>query len=151
VADVIVRPPEASDEQDWRALWQGFQTHFGGAIPAQASAQTWRLLLDESAPLNGLLAIAGGRACGLAHYSFTPFAWTATPVCFLQDLYVDESARGLGAGRALVQGVYDVAQAAGAANVFWLADAADERLLRFYRAIALETPYVRFMQKPWEW
>ncbi len=151
MADVIVRPPEASDEQDWRALWQGFQTHFGGAIPAQASAQTWRLLLDQSAPLHSLLAIAGGRACGLVHYSFTPFAWTATPVCFLQDLYVDESARGLGAGRALVQGVYDAAQAAGAANVFWLADVKDNRLLQFYRTIALETPYVRFMQKPWAW
>lgn len=151
MADVIVRALEAADQQVWRSLWQGFQTHFGGAVPPEVTGKTWDTLLDSVEPLNGLVAIKAGRPCGIVHFSFTPFAWTASPVCFLQDLYVDESARGSGAGRALVQGVYEAAQARGAANVFWLADAADERLLQFYRGIAVETPFVRFMQKPWAW
>ena len=151
MADVTVRPPCAADEGDWRRLWDGFQAHFGGAVPADVSARTWQLLLDDTAPIYGLLAEAGGVPCGIAHYSFTPFSWTASPVCFLQDLYVDETARGSGAGRALVEGVYAAAAAAGAANVFWLADAEDEPLKRFYGRIAVETPFVRFMQKPWDW
>lgn len=148
---MIVRPLQADDEQPWLALWQGFQDHFAGAVPPAVSRQTWGVLLDASQPLHGLLAIADGQACGLVHYSFTPFAWTASPVCFLQDLFVDETARGSGVGRALAQGVYAAAQAGGAANVFWLANAANERLLQFYRGIALETPFVRFIQKPWAW
>lgn len=151
MADVIVRPPRAADEAGWQLLWRGFQTHFGGTVPAEVSARTWHLLLDDAAPLHALLAEAEGAPCGMVHYSFTPFSWTASPVCFLQDLYVDEAARGSGAGRALVEGIYVAAAAAGAANVFWLVDAEDEPLKRFYGRIAVETPYVRFMQKPWDW
>jgi GNAT superfamily N-acetyltransferase len=151
MADVIVRPAEAADEAAWRRLWCGFQAHFGGAVPGGVSTRTWQMLLDSASPLHGLLAEAGGPVCGLVHYSFTPFAWTASPVCFLQDLYVDETARGSGAGRALVEGVYEAAAAAGAANVFWLVDPADEPLKLFYARLAVETPFVRFMQKPWEW
>ena len=151
MADVIVRPLAAADEASWRALWQGFQHHFGGVVPRDVTGRTWGKILDPAEALNGLLAILDNRACGMVHFSYTPFAWTASPVCFLQDLYVDETARGSGAGRALVEGVYEAAKATGAANVFWLADAHDERLKDFYRSVAIETPFVRFMQKPWDW
>ena len=151
MADVIVRPLEASDESAWRALWQGFQQHFSGAVPPAVSRQAWDMLLDPAQPLHGLIAARKDDPCGLVHYSFTPFAWTASPVCFLQDLYVDDAVRGSGAGRALVRAVYEAAEAAGASNVFWLSDAHDERLKAFYRSVAVETPFVRFMQKPWAW
>lgn len=151
MADVTVRPPCAADETAWWRLWSGFQAHFGGNVPDAISTRTWQLVLDGNSPLHGLLAEAGGSVYGMVHYSFTPFAWTASPVCFLQDLYVAEAARGTGAGRALVEGVYEAAAAAGAANVFWLADPADEPLKLFYSRLAIETPFVRFMQKPWDW
>ena len=151
MADVGVRALGPADKAAWRGLWGGYQQHFGGCVPEDVCDRTWAQLLDETVPLHGLLAEVNAKPCGLVHYSITPFAWTASPVCFLQDLFVEEGGRGSGAGRALVQAVYQRAEAAGASNVFWLADMADERLCRFYATIAVQTPYVRFMQKPWNW
>lgn len=151
MADVTVRPPTPGDEVDWRRLWACFQAHFGGTVPDDVTRRTWSKLLAADEAIYALVATSRGKVCGIVHYSLTPFAWTASPVCFLQDLYVDPEARGSGAGRALVEGVYAAAELSGAANVFWLAALDDEPLMTFYRRIAVETPFVRFMQKPWQW
>jgi GNAT superfamily N-acetyltransferase len=39
---------------------------------------------------------------------------------YLQDLFVADSARGLGLGRALIEAVYEKAKADGCSRVHWL-------------------------------
>ncbi len=140
-----------ADRPAWDALWAGYQQHFNGCVPADVSERSWGMMVDPASGLECLVAQADGAPCGFVHYSFTQFAWTAGPLCFLQDLYVNQAARGHGAGRALVEAVYEAATHVGAANVFWLGNVHDDNLKAFYRQIAVETPYVRFMQKPWAW
>ena len=41
------------------------------------------------------------------------------PVCYLQDLFTREQARGQGVGRALINAVYDRAREAGSTRVYW--------------------------------
>jgi hypothetical protein len=55
------------------------------------------------------------RPVGKFHRS----SWTPGNYCYLWDLFVAESARGLGSGRAL-EAVYDKAETAGASRVHWL-------------------------------
>ena len=40
-------------------------------------------------------------------------------LCYLQDLFTLESQRGRGVGRALIEGVYKEAKAAGIQRVYW--------------------------------
>jgi GNAT superfamily N-acetyltransferase len=41
------------------------------------------------------------------------------PICYLQDLFTVQAARGKGVGRALIEGVYHQAMLAGCPRVYW--------------------------------
>lgn len=54
--------------------------------------------LAAGTELRGLGARLDGRLAGLAHYFFHSAFWSGE-ACYLQDLFVDETLRGQGAGR----------------------------------------------------
>lgn len=140
------------DEADWMRLWSDWQRHMKGAVPAEVTRHSWRLALDPDSRLIILLArSSAGEALGFATVSFAPFAWTGSDVAFLQDLFVSESARGQGAGEALLKAVYADADERGASQVYWMVDETDAKLQRFYERNAVRTPYMRFMREPWPW
>ena len=72
---------------------------------------TWARFFDGYEPVHGLVAESGGALLGLTHYLFHRSTTLIEPVCYLQDLFTAEAARGKGVGRALIEGVYEQAQA----------------------------------------
>ncbi|HLX17324.1 MAG TPA: GNAT family N-acetyltransferase, partial [Bradyrhizobium sp.] len=74
---------------------------------------------DAYEPVHALVAESGGRLLGLTHYLFHRSTTAIAPVCYLQDLFTDNAARGKGVGRALIEGVYEQAKRAGAPRVYW--------------------------------
>lgn len=148
----VVRKAAEKDRAQWMLLWREWQAHMHGAVPAEVSARSFDMILDESSRLSSLLAFdSSGHAVGFANISTTPFAWTGGPIVFLQDLFVSDAWRGSGAGRALMDAVYAEADNIGAAQVFWFVGEADTRLQGFYQSLGMRTPYLRFMRKPWAW
>ncbi|MFZ5674879.1 MAG: GNAT family N-acetyltransferase [Pseudomonadota bacterium] len=149
---IRVTRARAEDETDWKRLWGDWQRHMKGTVPAEVTGRSWRQALAPESRLVIFLARRGdGGALGFATVSFAPFAWTGSDVAFLQDLFVSESARGQGAGEALLKAIYADADARGVAQVYWMVDETDEKLQRFYERHAIRTPYVRFMRAPWPW
>ncbi|MBL8893346.1 MAG: GNAT family N-acetyltransferase [Rhizobiales bacterium] len=142
----------AADRADWQRLWQAWQDHMEGAVPAAVTTASWDLMMREDSGLTALIArTANGGAIGFANVSTTTFAWTGGPTLFLQDLFVTDEARGAGVGEALLKGVYDLADEIGASQVFWMVDEDDARLQGFYARHGIRTPYLRYMRRPWPW
>ncbi|MFO0994436.1 MAG: GNAT family N-acetyltransferase [Hyphomicrobiales bacterium] len=142
----------ATDRADWERLWQAWQDHMEGEVPTAVTAASWDLMTREDSGLTAFIAREpNGSAIGFANVSTTPFAWTGGPTLFLQDLFVLEEARGVGAGEALLKGVYDLADEIGASQVFWMVDEDNERLQGFYVRHGIRTPYLRYMRRPWPW
>ncbi|MBL8908869.1 MAG: GNAT family N-acetyltransferase [Rhizobiales bacterium] len=150
--EVTVARVTAADRADWERLWQAWQDYMEGAVPMAVTAASWRLMMCDDGGLTALIArMAVGTAVGFANVSSTPFAWTGGPVLFLQDLFVQEEARGAGVGEALLRGVYDLADEIGASQVFWMVDEDNARLQAFYARHGIRTPYLRYMRRPWPW
>jgi GNAT superfamily N-acetyltransferase len=119
---------------------------------ADGKSRARQMLCDEKSGLLGLIAkTEDGESVGLVHASLTPFAWAGGPILYVQDLFVKASARGQGAGSILMNAVYRLADEKGASNVFWLTNAEDVVLRRFYDRHAVHTRYVRFMGHDWPW
>jgi GNAT superfamily N-acetyltransferase len=59
----------------------------------------------------------GSPAAGVCQLRFRHSVWTSSEDCWLEDLFVRDSVRGLGLGRALVQAAMDRARERGCARI----------------------------------
>ena len=118
---LTIRNLEATDEAPWRALWKGYCEFYQTEMAGSVTDETWRRLLDASE--EGMFSLV---ACGKdeAVIGFTncvvhSITWSETPVCYLEDLFVDPAARNSGAGRALIEAVLEKGRANGWHRVYW--------------------------------
>lgn len=119
MGETIIRKAEARDEARWRALWDGYVAFYRAAVTEEATANTWRLILDPDSRIEALVAEQDGRVIGLCNYLFHDSTWSTQPICYLQDLYVDPEARGGGAAKRLILACEEEAKKAGAFRLYW--------------------------------
>lgn len=141
-----IRLVTAADHAAWLPLWQGYQRFYNADIAAEVSALTWQRFLDPAEPMFAALAWQDGVAVGLVHWIFHRSCWTVSDYCYLQDLYVAETVRGGGVGRALIEQVYAAAQAYGANRVHWLTQEDNTQARQLYDRIASRSGFIQYRQ-----
>lgn len=140
-----IRRLSPDDEAEWRELWKGYLEFYETTVPELVYATSFqRLISDTESDYHGIVAEADGRLIGLTHYIFHRHGWRIENVVYLQDLYVDPSARGTGAGRALIEAVYDAADDAGCPSVYWLTQDFNHTARRLYDRIGKLTPFIKY-------
>jgi len=140
-----IRPLQETDWDDWKRLWTGYLTYYETSVSDEVYDTTFaRLLGNDPHDYSGLVAEREGELIGLTHYLFHRHGWKIENVCYLQDLYVDPSARGTHAGRALIEAVYKAADAAGAPSVYWLTQDFNEAGRRLYDRVGTLTPFIKY-------
>ncbi len=82
-----------------------------------------------------LIAEVDGSACGFALYFQNYSTFLAKPGIYLEDLYVRESARGLGVGLKLIASVAKRAVELDCGRFEWAVLDWNEPALKFYRAL----------------
>lgn len=144
---VTVRALRADDRADWAEMWHDYLVFYKSAVPdATYDTLFARLLGDDPQDFNALVAEQDGRLVGLTHYLFHRHAWKVENVCYLQDLYARPETRGTGVGRALIEAVYEVADANGTPSVYWLTQDFNETARLLYDRIADLTPFIRYQR-----
>lgn len=141
---ITVRPLEPGDHAVWDPLWRGYLTFYQTAIADDVRAITWARLLDPAEPMKGGLALRDGVAVGLVHHIRHRSCWTVGDYIYLQDLFVAESVRGGGAGRALIEHVYEIARSTGCNRVHWLTHETNQDAMKLYDRIADRSGFVQY-------
>jgi GNAT superfamily N-acetyltransferase len=145
MSELQIRPLQVGDEAEWRHLWTLYLQYYESEVPQAVYSTTFaRLLSGDDNEFSGLIALHRGRPVGLTHYLFHRHCWSVENVCYLQDLYVDESRRGTGAGRALIEAVYAAADEAGCPSVYWLTQHFNKAGRRLYDRVGQLTPFIRY-------
>ncbi|RPE27934.1 GNAT family N-acetyltransferase [Kitasatospora cineracea] len=140
---IVIRDLAAADEKDWRRLWAGYLDFYESTVPAAVTDSTWRRLLDPHQPLLGRVAERDGTVIGITNSVLHHSTWLTGQVCYLEDLFVDPARRGLGAGRLLLQDLFDLATARGWARVHWLT-AHDNPARRLYDTFVPADRFVHY-------
>jgi len=144
---VRIRPLCASDEAAWRALWTEYLTFYKSSVPEAVYQSTFaRLIGDDAQDFNALVADQDGTLIGLTHYLFHRHCWRVENTCYLQDLYVSPDARGTGTGRALIEAVYEAADAAGAPGVYWLTQDDNAAGRQLYDRVGSLTNFIKYVR-----
>jgi len=112
------------------------------ALPNEIANTTWGRLLAESEPVHALVAEIDDALVGVAHYIFHRSTIRLGNTCYLQGLYTAPEARGVGVGRALIEGVYRAARAAGAPQVYWHTQESNAGARALYDKLALDSGFV---------
>ena len=136
----VIRPVRRDDYEQWRPLWDGYNSFYGRsgptALPESITATTWERFFSDSEPVHALVAASGEELIGLVHYLFHRSTTRLREVCYLQDLYTKQAARGRGAGRQLIHAVYEAARQMGSSRVYWLTQASNSAARTLYDQVA---------------
>ena len=146
-----VRPAQPADEADWRRLWQSYCKFYATSISPEITDLLWRRILDPGSPIHALVAPVaaasgtGGGLAGIANYVLHPYTWGAGELCYLEDLFVAEDARGRGAGSALIGTLAGMAQEKRWPRVYWHTHRLNEVARSLYDKITPPDPFIRYV------
>ncbi len=118
---LTIRDLTASDEARWRELWKGYCDFYETEMADSVTDITWQRLLDANeVKMFSLVACdEKGAVIGFVNCVLHPLTWSAQPVCYLEDLFVDPAVRKMGAGGALIEAVKKRASAEGWHRIYW--------------------------------
>ena len=142
--DLVVRPLVQQDREAWLTLWRGYLDFYGASVADDVTALTWDRLNDPIESMFGLVAEHEGAVIGFAICVLHRSTWARQHYCYLEDLYVGEDVRGLGAGRALIEAVYARADELGAERVYWVTQETNATARVLYDAVAKRTGFVQY-------
>ena len=139
---MIDRLTEA-DRPRWTELWTAYLDFYATTLPPEQFDRTWtRLMAGQS--LHGFALRHQGQLVGITHYLFHESSWTMRPLCYLQDLFIDPAARGLGGGRRLIEAVADAARNAGSPRLYWMTQTHNDVARRLYDRLAKHNDFIRY-------
>ena len=118
--NVTIRRIEPRDEQRWRELWDGY-CRFYERDPSEAiTLHLWHRIMDSASSLHAIVAVSdGGGVTGIANYIIHENTSTLTPVCYLQDLFVDPVLRAGGVGRQLIDWLVGEMKTQNWSRLYW--------------------------------
>jgi len=143
---VTVRRIEARDEPRWRALWEGYCRFYERSLSDDITRHTWQRIMDGGSPVHAIVAERDGSGViGIANYILHENTWTLTPVCYLEDLYVDPAQRAVGVGRQLIDWLVAEMQARGWSRLYWNTKENNYRARGLYDKYTPRDPLVRYL------
>jgi GNAT superfamily N-acetyltransferase len=144
---IDIAPLTTEDFDDWLPLWRGYQTFYEADIPDATTRETFARLTGAREPMGAFIAREDGKAVGIVHWITHRSCWTTGDYCYLQDLFVAEGVRGGGAGRKLIEAVYDVARSRDCSRVYWLTQFTNERAMVLYDKVAAKSGFLQYVKR----
>jgi GNAT superfamily N-acetyltransferase len=145
-SELTIRAVTRGDHQQWLPLWDGYNAFYERSGPTalapEITAMTWERFFDAYEPVHALVAEQDGKLLGLTHYLFHRSTTAIAPDCYLRDLFTSQAARGKGVGRALINGVYERARAAGCPRVYWQTHNTNHTAMQLYDKVAEHSGFV---------
>jgi GNAT superfamily N-acetyltransferase len=142
--NVLIRPVGEDERAAWNPLWAGYLAFYKSALAQDISDLTWERFHDPDEAIFALGGYIDGELAGFAHYLFHRSTWAPKRYCYLEDLFVADSARGSGLGRALIEAVYTRAEAAGASRVYWLTQSGNAPARALYDKVADNLGFIQY-------
>jgi GNAT superfamily N-acetyltransferase len=141
---ILIRPVGEDEREAWNPLWAGYLAFYKTALAGDVSDLAWTRFHDPDEPMFALGGYVDGALSGFAQYLFHRSTWAHQRYCYLEDLFVAEAARGRGLGRALIEAVYQRAEAANASRVYWLTHSTNTQARALYDRVADNLGFIQY-------
>jgi GNAT superfamily N-acetyltransferase len=141
-----VRPLQAKDKAAWKPLFLGYIAFYKATVADDVIETTWDRLMSGGEGVHRALVVvdADDKPFGIAHILFHRSTWSKTWYCYLEDLFVEPTARAKGAGKALIEAVYAEADKMGTTRTYWTTQEFNYRARGLYDQVATKSPFVQY-------
>jgi GNAT superfamily N-acetyltransferase len=141
-----IRGVQPNDELRWRELWDAYTRFYEREPCGDITRHTWKRILDPACPVYAIVALAeDGETIGFANYVIHENTSTLTPVCYLEDLFVDPARRGTGAGTQLIDWLIEETRAQGWSRLYWHTKENNYRARGLYDKYGPHSGFVRYV------
>jgi len=132
----VTRLATENDAGDVARLMIGFRDWWQRTEPGDAAfeAGVRRVLADPNAEF----LLAGDPPVGVCQLRYRYAIWTESEDCWLEDIFVEEEARGAGLGRELVEAAFERARERGCRRMELDVNEANVGALRLYESLGFE-------------
>jgi len=143
---VVIRPVYADDEPRWRELWDSYTRFYEREPDESLTHSTWSRILDATAPIHAVVAESDEHGVvGIANYVVHESTGALTPVCYLQDLFVDPTVRAHGVGRQLLEWLFVEAAVQNWSRLYWQTREDNYRARALYDRFTPHSGFVRYV------
>lgn len=137
-----IRPAGAADLADLERLLAGVHAHYPEDAGEKPDFAAVAREIVHDGYCDAVIARDGGLPVGLAVYTFLQPSHGTGAALFMKELFVVESARGRGVGRALMAHLARLARARGCTRFEWTTGRANRSAIGFYESLgAREDPH----------
>lgn len=141
---MLLRQPKQSDQAAWQKLYYSYLA-FYESQPIQSSTDLlWSRLVSAEPLIQSYVAEVDGEIVGFVHFHFQLSTWTHTWHCYLEDLFVSASFRGIGIAEALILEVKAAAEIKQCSELYWITRNGNGKARSLYNKLANETDFVRY-------
>ena len=142
----VIRRIEARDEPRWRVLWEGYCRFYERELSDAITAHTWTRIMDSASPVHAIVAEREGEGViGIANYIIHENTWTLTPVCYLEDLFVDPKVRAQGTGAALIDWLLAETKRQRWSRLYWNTKENNYRARGLYDKYTPHSGFIRYV------
>jgi len=146
IKEMEIRLVESGDFTEWRILWEGYNSFYGRegktALSSEIIEMTWSRFLDFDEPVHAMVAINSNKMLGLVHFLFHRSTINIEPVCYIQDLFTTETARGKGVGHALIDKASEYAKSKGTKRIYWQTHETNSVAIRLYEKVVGKSGFI---------
>lgn len=144
---VQIRPIEQADKEAFEGLWEQYNQFYKRTVPSDVTDSTFSRFLAENVRMYAAVAVDPETSKVIGFVTWYPHLSTSSfkEQVYLHDLFVDPSVRNRGAGRALIEHVYEHAKTKLDADaVYWHTQYFNHRAQLLYVKAADRTDFVMY-------
>jgi len=143
---VTIRKIEARDEKRWGVLWDGYCKFYERDLSRPVTRYTWKRIMDPASAVHAIVAERrGDGVIGMANYIIHENTWTLTPVCYLEDLFVEPKKRAAGVGKQLIDWLVAEMKAQKWSRLYWNTKENNYRARGLYDKYTPHSGFLRYV------
>ena len=145
---VKIRKIEARDRRRWGELWDGYCRFYEKDLSGPVTEYTWKRIMASASPVHTIVAERPrDGVIGMANYIIHENTWTLTPVCYLEDLFVDPKVRAGGVGKQLIDWLVAEVKARNWSRLYWATAESNYRARGLYDKYTPHSGFLRYVIK----
>ena len=141
-----IRKIKAADRVRWGKLWEGYCLFYERDLSGPVTEHTWKRIMDPEVPMHAVVAeTKAGGVIGICNYVIHENTWTLTPVCYLEDLFVDPTTRAKGVGKQLIDWMVAECKRRNWSRLYWNTRETNYRARGLYDKYTPHSGFLRYV------